>query len=225
MGFSMILVAIVLVGVGAIAASKNEREDIDETGPGIGDHWHAVLGINICGEWVPDVAPYESAKGIHSHGDGFIHMHPTGTAGAHKNATVGLFLEQADYKVTDSSVKIPGQDIKENGDKCKDLDNQAAGLRWSVNGKDKPLRTDPADYVPENGDVIAIAFLPQKTPIGTPPTAEKGETPTDVAPTNTPSTVVTEDSNTTTTAGEGGDTTTTTAAQDESDTTTTTGGD
>lgn len=227
MGFSMVLTGIVLLGVGMIVISKDDRSEESSVGPAIGDHWHAVLGINICGVWQPDVPEYESAKGIHSHGDGYIHMHPFGSAGAHKNATVGLFLEQADYEVTDESLKVPDQKIKKNGDKCEKLDDQAAGLRWSVNGQDKPLGTDPADYVPNNGDVVAIAFLPEKEPIGTPPAAAK-EPVNDGAPSATTTTVPGAATETTATTAPAGATTTTagsgattTTAKSEDPTTTT----
>lgn len=231
MGFSLVLTSIILVGVALIAVSKEDEGGASAIGPDIGEHWHAVVGLNICGAWQPDIPAYESAKGIHSHGDGFMHMHPTGSAGANENSTVGLYLEQADYEVTGESIKIPDQKIRKNGDKCKELDNQPSGLRWSVNGEEKPLKSDPAEYVPSDGDVIAIAFLPQKTPIGTPPTAEKGETPSDVNVPSSPTTVPAGDSPTTTApAGDGATTTTapngsTTTTAGDSDTTTTTGGE
>ncbi len=40
-------------------------------------------------------------------------------------------------------------------------------MRWSVNGEEKTGQ--PGDYVPNDRDVVAIAFLPEGVDIGTPP--------------------------------------------------------
>ena len=61
-----------------------------------GDHWHSYLGVNICGEWLPNVPEFEAPvgspvgsrnAGIHSHGDGLIHTHPFVSSEEGKNAT------------------------------------------------------------------------------------------------------------------------------------------
>ncbi|MGH8972872.1 MAG: hypothetical protein ACRD0C_06670 [Acidimicrobiia bacterium] len=176
MGFAAVIGVIALLGVVGIVASKSGDSAGAATGPDIGEHHHAALGINICGQWKPNTPQYESAKGIHSHGDGFIHMHPYSRAGANENATVGLFLSQADEKVTNDSIKLgDGTDLK-NGDECVNLDGKPGKLRWSVNGEEK--KGNPARYVPNDRDVIALAFLPEGEDIGTPPIA--GSNPSDL---------------------------------------------
>ncbi len=178
LGFMAIIGVIALLGIIGIIASKSGTNAGAQTGPNIGEHQHAALGINICGQWKPNTPQYESAKGIHSHGDGFIHMHPYSRAGANENATVGLFLSQADEKVTNDSIKLgDGTDLK-NGDECVNLDKKPGKLRWSVNGKEK--KGNPARYVPADRDVIALAFLPDGEDIGTPPIATSGQNPSDV---------------------------------------------
>lgn len=175
MGFTMVIVAIVVLGVAGIALSRGgDEESADGPGVKIGDHWHAPVGVNLCGTWQPNTPNYESANGIHSHGDGLIHLHPYSAAGAGKNAKVGLFYKQAGDKISATELDVGGQKFK-NGDICENLDKKPGEVRWSVNGQEQT--GDPADYVPNDRDVVAIAFLPKDVEIGTPPSA--GATPTD----------------------------------------------
>ena len=186
LGFMAIIGVIAALGVVGIMASRGDDSAGAQTGPDIGDHHHAALGINICGQWKPNTPQYESAKGIHSHGDGFIHMHPYSRAGANDNATVGLFLEQANEEITSDSIKLSdGTDLR-NGDECANLQGKPGKVRWSVNGEEK--RGNPARYVPADREVIALAFLPEGEDIGTPPIAASGQNPSDIGG-GTPETV------------------------------------
>ena len=168
--FSVVIAAIVVFGVAGIALSRGGNDTSSAKGPGakIGDHFHAALGVNLCGTWQANLPQYEAATGIHSHGDGFMHIHPFSAAGAGSNATVGLFYKQAGDKVSDTELKVFGKDVK-NGNTCKELDNKPGLVRWTVNGQEKT--GNPADYIPNDRDVVAIAFLPKDTPIGIPPVA------------------------------------------------------
>jgi hypothetical protein len=175
--FGAIIAAIVVLGVAGIALSRTTSSSANQPGPNIGDHWHAALGVNICGSWKANTPQYEAATGIHSHGDGFMHMHPLSRAGANKNANVGLFLKQAGEKVSASEIKLADADLK-NGEACKNLEDKKGKVRWAVNGKER--KGDPAEYVAKDGDVVALAFLPQGTDIGTPPVARGGAVPSDL---------------------------------------------
>jgi hypothetical protein len=177
LGFTVVVVAIVVLGVAGIALSRGgDDSGADGPGPKIGDHWHATLGVNLCGTWQANVPLYESANGVHSHGDGFMHIHPFSAAGAGSNATVGLFYKQAGDKVSATEVDFSKQKFK-NGDVCDNLDKKSGEVRWSVNGEEKT--GNPADYVPNDRDVVAIGFLPKDVEIGTPPTAAAGAGPSD----------------------------------------------
>lgn len=178
-GFTIVVVALVGLGVAAIVFSRPGGDSsADAPGVKIGDHWHATVGVNLCGTWQANTAPYESASGLHSHGDGFMHMHPFSSAGAGKNAKVGLFYSQADEKVSANELKMGGEDYK-NGDACENLDKKAGTVRWSVNGEEKT--GNPGDYIPNDRDVVAIAFLPEGVEIGTPPAAASGSNPSDIS--------------------------------------------
>jgi hypothetical protein len=145
-------------------------------GASIGEHWHATYKIFICGNRVTNFPTVEGE--LHSHGDGFMHMHPFSAAGAGSNANVGLFYSQAGDKVSAGQVKFAKQTYK-NGDTCDNLDKKPGLVRWSVNGQEKT--GNPGRFVPNNRDVVAIAFLPKGVDIGTPPVATAGANPSDVS--------------------------------------------
>ena len=179
LGFTVAVVLIVVVGVAGIALSRGGGDDAaNGTGVKIGDHWHATLGVNMCGTWQANLPQYEAATGVHSHGDGFMHIHPFSAAGAGNNATLSLFYSQADEKIAGTELNVGGEKRK-NGDICENLDKKPGLVRWSVNGEEKT--GNPGDYVPNDRDVVAIAFLPEGVEIGTPPAAASGSNPSDVA--------------------------------------------
>jgi hypothetical protein len=133
-------------------------------GAKVGQHWHAAFGVDLCGKWL--TAPeFHDAVGIHSHGDGLVHIHPFTPAGARRNATMDKFFTGGGWKVTATSFDFGGEATKRNGDTCPD--GKPGVVRWAVNGEERD--GDLSDFVPFDGDVIALAFLPADVPIPTPP--------------------------------------------------------
>jgi hypothetical protein len=101
------------------------------------DHWHAAYGVNLCGVWQPAVPEYESSAGLHSHGDGLIHIHPFDHRASFENATLGHFFDppsdEAIAGVAGSALRVelaPGR-ITITGD----------GLVWLGTDGDRPVET------------------------------------------------------------------------------------
>src|SRR3954447_5156116 len=69
-----------------------------------------VLNANdVPGEYQP--APTDAqpdALGIHTHGDGLMHIHPFKDSSAGRNATLGVFLDQVGISMTDTSLTLAG---------------------------------------------------------------------------------------------------------------------
>ena len=87
------------------------------------DHWHAAFGIDICGEYQEnpgDAGP--DTRGIHTHQDGLIHIHPFVGAAAGERATFSVFAEQTGIEVTDDSFTLPDGTTYTNGDDCEGED-------------------------------------------------------------------------------------------------------
>ena len=184
-GFVVFIVATFVLGVALIALAKNDNsssKSASAKGPGakLGDHWHAAIGINVCGTWQANLPQYEPSPntGVHSHGDGYMHLHPYSAAGAGRNANIGLFYRQAGDKVSASEIKF-NKETHKNGDVCDNLDKKPGLVRWTVNGQEKT--GNPANYAPNDRDVIALAFVPRDAEIGTPPVALAGNGPSDVS--------------------------------------------
>lgn len=118
--FPAAIFAIVVLGVGivALARNKNPGSGDNTTHPiaqltqgQAADHWHNAFAINVCGKELPALTDAkEDVLGIHTHGDGLMHIHPFSIRAAGKNATLGRFFDQTGLQVTDQGFKLPGKD-------------------------------------------------------------------------------------------------------------------
>lgn len=222
--FYAAMAGIVVLGVVGIVLSRGSDSAAVPPQPGnpstgaAGDHWHAAFDVNVCGEWLTPPAEFETAAdnpnvrvGIHTHADGFIHTHPFTRSEGGNNATLGRFLEYGGWSVRGDSFDVwqgPSADSTKtswsNGDTCPPgttLAGQEGVVKWSVDCKNRT--GNPSAIKLRDLEVIAVAFLPKKEPIGVPPNASA--TPADDG--STPSAFDVEDC---TTAGPGGQVATTT---------------
>ena len=130
-------------------------------GAAVGDHWHASLAITICGERY--VAP-QFPGGIHTHGDGVIHIHPNSDAEAGDHATLGRFLNNAleggALAVDRGLIQVPlgalyqgAWRTKRDGDACPNNANGA--LRVTINGHPHP---NFLGYRLQDEDEVDISF-------------------------------------------------------------------
>jgi hypothetical protein len=150
------------------------------------DHWHTFLGVDICGEWIANAPAFETAKndpglgnvGIHSHGDGLIHTHPFYSSEAGHNATLGKFLGYGGWGVSSDSINTwagPSFAAKtttwSDGDTCPGgpFKGKKGKLVWAVDGKTHT--GDPSSFNQQDGQIIAIGFLPSGQKLGVPPGA------------------------------------------------------
>jgi hypothetical protein len=230
---------IVILGVSLITYAARDRKTDDQVAPVANqDHWHSAFGIYICDQFLPAVAEFESPDGIHTHGDGVIHIHPFTQNAAGDNATLGVFLEGASIELTNNELKVNGDTYKEGDDTCgSGADKQKGELvvaTWNdVQSTDRNPARITHDFndikFTEDGQGYVIAFVPdaEDTEIPKPDSASNlatlgaadASTATSTPGGSTTSTPAGDGS--TTTAGSGESTTTTTAGDS---TTTTSGG-
>jgi hypothetical protein len=193
-GWNVGIGALAAVGIAVVAFTVVSNRSSSASGLALGDHWHAALGVNVCGQWEPYQSEFTTQSGnpsayagIHTHSDGLIHMEPqtSGEIGSH--ATIGLFAKYGGWQVSENSVRTWTGTQKSNGDKCPE--GATGTWQWSVNGKTQ--HGNPADYKMRDGDRIVIAFLPRGVKIGSlgqPPstanlaTAREGPPPGSTAP-------------------------------------------
>ena len=86
-------VAITLIlGFALIVYSRQTLPEADSTPPTINDHWHAAYGFYLCDTWYKLAGNLEGTNsagqpefpkfvrtGVHSHDDGVMHWHPSGS--------------------------------------------------------------------------------------------------------------------------------------------------
>jgi hypothetical protein len=184
--FYATVAVIIVIGSVTIGAIVMGRDD-GSTPPIIGDHWHAAFGVNICGEWLSNPATFEAPAnnagvraGIHTHGDGFIHIHPFARAETGDHATLGKFLSYGGWSASKDSISVwegPTGDLPKttwkNGDKCPSDSAKGAGkpgrVVFEVNCK--TVDANPSDHKLADQEVVAIGFVPKGVEIGGPPNA------------------------------------------------------
>jgi len=226
------LACIVAAGVAGIAlsAGASDTPPLAGVNPATGDfynHWHEALGVNICGEWLGAPATFEDVagqpgvrSGLHTHGDGFIHIHPFAAADAGKNATLGRFFHNGGWGLSEDSLDLwegpaanPTKTAWSNGDKCP-AGSPAAGrkgeVKWSVDCVNRD--GNPADYKLEDLNVVAVAFLPKAEKIGVPPNAFETPAADSASNAKNPNAPTSLNVKTCGTVGPGGTTTTSTSA-------------
>ena len=135
------------VGIMVSAATRPKTTQ----GAIVGDHWHAQFTIAVCGRALPPFPP--SNGGVHTHGDGLIHIHPGNPAEGGANANLGRFLASVGVRLTPESLQLPDGVAHRNGDKCPD--GKAGVVHVLVNGKDNSAWDA---YVLRNRDVVVIEF-------------------------------------------------------------------
>jgi hypothetical protein len=208
MGWTVATVVVVIVGIVGIVLARGGSSG-DAAPVANKDHWHAYLGVNVCGTWLASAPAFESPLGIHSHGDGLMHIHPYSSAASGKNATVGRFIadnEGAGWQLDSTSMRLWDGVQYQNGYTCPSGEFKAkkANLVWATGHygeqwSGKLRKGNPADYRPQDGDVVAIGFLPKgaalveppdantalagvNDPGATPPSTAAGATTTTIAP-------------------------------------------
>ncbi len=185
MGWTVATVVIVVVGVVGIVLARGGGSNSNAAPVVNKDHWHAYLGVNVCGTWLPSAPAFDGATaqamGIHSHGDGLMHIHPFSSAASGKNATVGRFIKDNDgagWELDSTSMKLWDGAQYKNGYTCPsgEFKGQKANLVWATGQyggpwTGKPQKGNPADYNPKNAGIVAIAFLPNGQKVPEPPGA------------------------------------------------------
>ncbi len=185
--FPLALVLVIVVGFVLIFYARNENQVSATTAPIANqDHWHAAYGVYICDKFIPAFthgADPNAADplGIHSHGDGVIHIHPFSSATSGKNATLGKYLDWESVKLNNDELVLPndGGTYKSGDTKCPD--GKTGTLKVGVWENVQTSTDSPKIFVTDfdnihfdqDGMGITIAFVPNDVDLATlkPPTA------------------------------------------------------
>ena len=234
--FPGVLVAVIVLGLTLVVYAREDRRNDELDGvPQLGDHIHQALAINVCGEFLPSVPEFESSIGIHTHGDGVIHVHPFSQLGVGANATLDRYVKDAreggvDFALSSSKLDYLDQSYEEGETECEGVDEPMLRMAYweNVQGDDAPEVTT-GDFLDRrltsNGGGITIYYGDPDADIPKPQNADQlvqlgaadgGQTPDDQGNTTT---TTPEDETTSTTSGEPSEATTTTAPAEGTTTT------
>jgi DNA-binding CsgD family transcriptional regulator len=139
------------------------------TSPRIGqDHWHASYGIYVGDQRQINTPTWES--GVHTHGDGIIHIHPFQSFEEGPGAALNKWFEYGGGELTATTMREPGhQATYHNGDPVPgDGRPGQVYVILGASGADDGLDLSgqwtrvPPNYRPQDGDQIRILFEPEK---------------------------------------------------------------
>ena len=183
-----ILTLTVVLGTTLIFYSRAQNQTAtDNLPPQRGDHWHAAYGFYICDKFVPPITDQNDPIGVHTHGDGVVHVHPTSVASSGENATFARFMDAVDGKVSSSEIKVPGQKTMKNGMKCGAKEGRVEVRTWpgdsAPGAEGKLVVGNPANLRFTDRQLITVAFVPSGTTVPPPESAGGLNTLSDVGPT------------------------------------------
>jgi plastocyanin len=154
------VVGIILVVFGILGALFWTRS---ATGaPRLNDHWHATYSFTACGQRQPN-APFWEA-GVHTHGDGIVHIHPFNTGEEGAGARLVKWFEYGGGELTNDKIRMPGSnDEYETGDLCPDGSEGTLQVFVTPASTGVEERLDNVNrYGPKDGDRIRIVFGPEE---------------------------------------------------------------
>lgn len=176
LGFPLALAAVIILGVALVVFARANR-DTSALSPSFGDHWHTAYGIYDCtiDGFQPNLDdPQTPNSGIHTHGDGVMHIHPQGSDATGRNAQLIRFLDATRTEINDDTeMTFPDRPtLTEEGVSCDGQDVVLQIVRFPPGGD------TPSEIVTENltdfrfledGERVVIALAPFGADIPLPP--------------------------------------------------------
>ena len=165
--FPAAMVLVALLGIALVVVARNQRADLAPEGdPGLQDHWHSAYNIFICDDVVPTVFANDSVDdrtGIHTHGDGLIHIHPFVSTVTGQYATLGAFFNENQTAFDDETFELPtGEVVSEGEFMCGGETAELRVLKWNQLTAEKPVVfiEDLQDVrLNENGQLFMFAIV------------------------------------------------------------------
>jgi hypothetical protein len=174
--FPLAIIAVIVLGTGTVvyARSTHEQMSTADAKPSstAGDHWHAAYGFYTCDKFEPnlqDIPNKEDTLGIHTHGDGIMHIHPFKPASSGDKARMKIWGEMVGVTFSDNGWKLPnGQEYKSGSATCGDKPARVAVYKWNLKDARAPIQVFESNFgnIPftEDRDAFTFAVVPQDSP-------------------------------------------------------------
>lgn len=171
--FLPVVVLIVLAGGAAVGVLATQRESNADVAPrALVDHWHGALLIHNCGQDLPFATTDNDPDGVHTHGDGLMHVHPFNTSASGRNATLATYFTATQASLTDS-MYIPGPSespvVLDESVSCAGEDAELVLAFWEDPQSAEPpvvIKENLADFRIETDNYALTLAL---VPVGTDP--------------------------------------------------------
>jgi hypothetical protein len=173
LSFPLAIIAVIVLGTGTVVYARSTHEDM-ATAEGkpsstAGDHWHAAYGFYTCDKFEPnlqDIPDKEDTLGIHTHGDGVMHIHPFKPAASGDKARMKVWAEMVGVKFSKDGWKLPnGQEYKSGSATCGDKPARVAVYKWNLKDARAPVQVFESGFgdIPftEDRDAFTFAVVPQ----------------------------------------------------------------
>lgn len=176
--FPLAIFAIFVVGTSLVVYARSDRSTASAEAPTVGDHWHAAYGFYICDTFLPPLTDAVPDKlGIHTHGDGVMHVHPFSSAAAGKNAKFSVWGESTGVQFGSDSITMPDGTKYSNGFDCNGQPATLSVYQWSIDDPD----ADPVIYTEDFGSIrytaegliFTIAVVPEGTDVPKPDSVQR----------------------------------------------------
>jgi hypothetical protein len=193
--FPISIAAVVIVGVLVVGLARSSNSKAAAESPAVGEHFHAAYGIYVCDKFLdPLTDPGGDTLGIHTHGDGIVHIHPFGSAAAGKNATMDTWGKTDGLSFSKNGFTVNGTTY-DNGFDCN---GQPASVKLYVWNADD---TSAAPQIVSTSDIgafrfkkdrlaITLAVVPEGTEVPPPTSIPTLDNLSDVAGATTTTSVV-----------------------------------
>lgn len=170
------MAAVIFFGVALVVFARQSR-DVSALTPTFDDHWHSAYAIYDCTteSFLPDLAdPQTPNSGIHTHGDGVVHIHPRGSDATGRNAQLSVFLDATRTAIEDDSrMTFPDREaLVEDGAECggEPAILQIARFAPGETTSTDVITEDLNDFrFEENQESFTIALAPVGADIPPPP--------------------------------------------------------
>jgi hypothetical protein len=163
--------AVVILGVGLVFAARSSRDE--QVAPFRSDHWHSAYEVFDCGVSRSALQTQTDPDGIHTHGDGLLHIHPFNSSATGTDADLGVFFDASGLRIDDGGIDATGSFDAgfvpiDNSTGCDGADSEIVVTRWNVDGPDG-LQVETT-YRGDFADIRLLhereAFTIAKVPVG-----------------------------------------------------------
>jgi hypothetical protein len=140
-GFPIAVFAIVVLGTSLVIFARTSREPASAAPPSYlnSDHWHAAYGVYVCDAFLPTwTDAIEDRDGIHTHGDGIVHIHPFSSSASGDRARLSVFAKQVGVTFTDDGFTTPDGTEYKNGFDCNGQPATVSVYKWFPDDPTRP---------------------------------------------------------------------------------------